>query len=74
MCTHTQKDVIPTETRLGFVIVKIYIQYIFFKLEPLFFSHLYQSNILLFHSTNLADIFWVCNLTYLVVCYLFSFC
>ena len=41
MCTHTQKDVIPTETRLGFVIVKIYIQYIFFKLEPLFFSHLY---------------------------------
>ena len=58
MCTHTQKDVIPTETRLGFVIVKIYIQDIFFILEPLFLSHLYQSKILLLNcSTNLADIF-----------------
>ena len=43
ICTQTQFDVIQTQTRLGFVIVKIYPPVFFFILETLFVTDLYYS-------------------------------
>ena len=41
ICTQTQIDVIGTQTRLGFVIIKVNPPVIFFILETLFVTNLY---------------------------------